>query len=704
MCPKIVYFPYLLICVVFSVLPVAGKNIWPVNPLGADECLFFNEQKFREIRERIDKEPYADSIFKKIQSSPGEVSHPDSGFDKSWIDWQFARDAALYYRISGDEKYLKKAVGQIVSGFQLNKPEKRLFTDTIRPNTYFWSWIMYRGGLFFAYDLIKTHPLFKPYTVIMNQRLDEVIAEGFRYKNRIVRLGNTQFWGITGLGIAGFLRKNNSAIQEAIEGKYGFKAVLDKFRDGGRFWPEPSLYSFGYVNCCLTILAEAAMFNNTGNLYKYVASNGASLPKMIESYTTIAYPNGQMITNGDNSESIQNIDNRIFFTSPELFNLNESSLRPLNKMEIYNYRLKSPFTGWLISQSKSRQVKDLEFWGHTALYYGSDISFTSPFNVSHYVFPEMGNAIVRSETGPQYWKSNALTVHFRNGASQQFHSHNDHFHFTLNVRGSNRYHDWYYKWDYLAPRKSNDYRNKTPFSASVLNHNTVTVDFSEPDMSVIKYAQNSVEIPGVKFSNISESNGMKIISARGEIYRGVIQTRTLGITADYVLDIFELTSESVHNYDYVLHSPGKLSWNKSYSWIPYEKINMEYKLNKIDEKSASPDNLWITESKRVTTNGAIAAEFEFEDGLKMTTYVLPEQNTELIDARVPVKIDGEGWDQSVLKYKDYFPLRKPMLIIRRRTGSTKFIALHCIGSQREIPSEDEINSLVNILYQSSKQL
>ncbi|MCX6309953.1 MAG: hypothetical protein NTY32_14430 [Bacteroidia bacterium] len=176
--------------------------------IGNNEKLFFNEQKFTEIRNRIQNEPYAKQTYTLFQEKLKD-SEINTDFEPLWSEGHWVRDAAIYYRLSGDEKYLPKAVAQLVDGFQLDKPTKKLFADTTRVNTYFWSWIMYRGGLFFAYDLLKTHQLFKPYEALMNQRLDEIIAEGFRYKNDIKRLGNTQFWGITGLGLAVFYEKTN---------------------------------------------------------------------------------------------------------------------------------------------------------------------------------------------------------------------------------------------------------------------------------------------------------------------------------------------------------------------------------------------------------------------------------------------------------------------------------------------------------------
>ena len=585
------------------------------------------------------------------------------------------RDAALYYRISGDEEYLPKAVKQIVDGFQLEKPNKKLFADTTRVNTFFWSWIMYRGGLFFAYDLLKTHKLLKPYEAVMNQRLDEIIAEGFRYKNHIKRLGNTQFWGITGLGLAGFLSGNKPAIDEAINGKFGFKAVLGKFRDQGQFWPEPILYSFGYVDCCLSILAETSLFNNFENLYTYIAPNGASISRMIESYAAVSNPNGMLVVNGDNSETVHVVGAKIASSAARMFGMKGNTARPLQKMEIYNYRLKNPTAAWIIKQNPERDEPDFEFWGYTALYFGSDLTHAQTPVAQSVICPEMGNAIIKPTEGLHYWNSDALTVHFRNGASQQFHSHNDYFHFTLHAFGMNLYHDWFYKWDYLAPRASNGFRNKTPFSALILNHNTVVVDFREPDRSVIKVEQEKPEIKGVAFSDLTYSGEMQLVSAKGEIYKGVVQKRTLAVTKDYVIDVFEIVSASPHNYDYVIHSYGKADYPELKAWKPYSQINDEYKLDKIDQKSNLENNVWIASAKIALCNKNVIVNFKNNDSIGSYTTLLQQKGNQIIAGSTPVKIEGVGLDESLNTYQE-IPERKPMFIARRNATSTTYFALH----------------------------
>ncbi|MCX6307516.1 MAG: hypothetical protein NTY32_01360, partial [Bacteroidia bacterium] len=248
------------------------------------------------------------------------------------------------------------------------------------------------------------------------------------------------------------------------------------------------------------------------------------------------------------------------------------------------------------------------------------------------------------------------------------------FHFTLHAFGINLYHDWFYRWDYLAPRSSNGFRNKTPFSARILNHNTVVVDFKEPDQSVIKFSQVKPELQGVEFSELTRSGEMQLVSAKGEIYKGVVQKRTLAVTKEYVIDVFEIVSASPHNYDYVIHSYGKAAYPDLKAWKPYPKINDEYGLDKIDQKSRLDNNVWIASAQNVGWDKDVVVIFRNKEGVGSYTTLLEQKGTQVISANLPVKVEGLGWDESVKNQE--LPERKPMFIARRNAASTTYYALH----------------------------
>lgn len=646
---------------------------WPQRELGANEKLFFNEAKIDEIRARIDSYPWAQSLYDEFRQN---IAHPQPlvGYPQSWGNSHWTRDAALYYRISGDEKYISQAVTHIVRSFALDKVERqKLFPDTTKRNSNLWTWLMFRGGLFVAYDLLKTHPQMQPYVPAMNQRLDEIITESRRFSRSIKRVGNTGFWAVTvGLGMAGFLRDDSVAIREAINNpSYGFKAVLAQFRDDGSFCPEPFRYCYDYVTCCLTILAEASRFNGGEDMYNYVAPNGASMKKMIDSYFSVISATGEGLSNGDMGEFISIVGNSAVLEAARLYN-NEQTYRVTQKLDIFNYIYKDPKIAWAIAHNPNRNEKDFTFFGYTALTHGLPLDNAEAPEARSGVYHQMGDAIIRSVEGKEFWDSDAAMIHVRAGEGLISHNHKDQFHFTLNAFGKNIYTDWFYRWDYLAPRLSNGYSNQTPISTRAVAHNTVVVDCSEPTSS------------DMRFSDIRRMGGMQIFTADGQVYDGVQHKRTFGVTREYIMDIFEISSQEIHTYDYIIHAQGQATYKGVGAWSEYSRINTDYKMSPIDKRSSRDDNIWFADANKATTKEILTADFMGNDGTGARTKILNNSSSEVIAAGVPYYISPQGWDD-VASVID-MPQRKPVMIVRREAKSTTFFALHqpCDNKTKEL--------------------
>ena len=66
---------------------------------------------------------------------------------------------------------------------------------------------------------------------------------------------------------------------------------------------------------------------------------------------------------------------------------------------------------------------------------------------------------------------------------------------------------------------------------------------------------------------------MKTISLEGSIYSGVNQRRTLGLTDDYLIDIFECISDDIHTYDYMLHDEDDLIFDTPIEMSEYNNFS-----------------------------------------------------------------------------------------------------------------------------------
>lgn len=666
---------FLFVCILFVWQLTWADSKWPNHYQGGDEKLFYNHQTIEEIRTRIETQTWAKKLYQRLKKEladpEAEAYKPLEGLSPRSYEGRWTRDAILCYRVDGDETHLPKAVDNIVNYFRLNKPEQPCFSrDTTKAFETFWEWGWYSLFHLTGYDMLRHHPLMSPYRTVMERRIREVLAEGKRYERRVERLGNIQFFGVTVLGIYGFAAGDEQAVDVAINGTNGFKSYLMRFRDGGQFAPEPLHYTFGYVDCCMTLLAEAARMNHYAeDLYRYVAPNGASIYRMYESFLQAATPNGFGFDNGDGGVRQGWVQGRVIHEHTPILSSFGKIHRTNQKHEIYHAAYRTPTTAWAVAQNPNRDDRCFTFWGYSALTHGIACDGAEAPEARSGVYPEMGNAYIKSVQGRDYWWSGSLVVHMRNGASQQFHSHNDHCSFTLTAFDKFVYNDHMLHWDYLCPRKGR--ANYTPMSGRICNHNTVVVDGREPDVSVIKLGRRKPEVPGVPFSEIHQDGPMQRLSCEGSPYGGVWQKRTLYVTPEYVLDLFALESDEEHTYDYLLHSLGRVEYTGVGAWSDYPQLSTEYQLRDVDSKSTRDDRWWLMHTRMAPCTDVLQMDFLDTDNIGVHTTMLYEPNTQLITTTLPTYISCvTGWDGSY-----QFP-RRPMAVVRRHAKATSFVALH----------------------------
>ncbi len=644
---------------------------WPEQSLGGGEKLLFNEDMIIQIRDRIEKHEWARNLYERIQDELSRPPLPQLGEGKSYPEGINRKNAALYYRISGDERFLPDVVPVIIASFKLDRPSEPLFTNPDRDIA--WDWCMNKSNILVAYDLLRNHPSLVQYKELMDHRMDEVIAKGCKYLRARKGVNNTGFWITTFVAMAGYMRGDKEAIAEAIDGQSGMKAKMMEFRDGGRFNPEPINYTTNFIDGCMLIMAECSRNNGMEDLYSYVAPNGASIKFLVDSYFDLANASGQTIGHGDFGDYVLMNEEKEIFGGYEVFYGNRPPFRGCHKLEIFNARYNDPKLAWAIAQNPARDNRCFVFWGYTALTHGADISNAAPPEIESKVFPEMGNAIIRSVENKEYWNSDAITAHLRSGITLRTHNQKDAFNLTVNAFGKNVYKDWFVRWDYLAPRASNGRRNSTPLSPRTIGHNTVTVDFD-----------NHKVFNNVRFSELTRHEGFQTISVSGEVYKGVQQCRRIGVTDEYVVDIFTLSSDKEHNFDYALHSIGKAEYSGTGSWKEYMQFNEEYRMGPIDSTAKRPNNVWFLNARLAKAKKDVVVNMQNTDGVGVIATVLSAPGTEVISAGTPYFVSVRGWDD--ISPKATIPERKPFTVIRRKGTDAEFCVLHQ-------PYRDEVSML-----------
>lgn len=655
--------------------PASGH--WLDYPYGGGEKLFTDDSTIKDIRNKIDNYEWANNLYSRMKE---EIASPvpETPFTKSFGSKSArVKDRALYTRISGDQRYVPEIVEAIVGYYRLDKPDEPFYAKPDSPSTYLWQRVMTNDvRLLWAYDMLKNHPLLKPYEETMNSRIKEAIHHLKVYEKSFTYHLNTRPWALAALAMYGSMADDLEAIDIAVNGKWGFKSILgETFGDGGAYRIEPARYSFTYVDCCLTIIAELSRKNNwKENLYHYEHPNGGSIHKMCLGMLNIVQPDGVFITCGDQSEMVEISDSGYIRDLISIYDT-PGSLRKSNKLELYYAIYQDPEIGWLLNRNSRRDYVCNQFWGYLALTHGAPEILNAKIpETESVVLDDMGYAFLKSVQGGEYWDSGALTVHLRSGAQMVTHSHNDHFGIVVNAFHKNLYNDWYLYWDYLCPRPGR--ANMTPISDKVFNHNSITVDFREPDASILSKYWKTVKSDYIKFSDIRISNGMQIVSAEGSRYNGVNEKRTIGLVKEYVIDIYEVSSNHEHNYDFMLHSCGKMKFENLKEWKKYPRLNDEYYLCVIDTLSTKREgNIWFYNPKISKNRGRkFCAVSTDRDGTGIRTYFIDGKDSEIISTSTPfyVSVSG-GWDD---KPALDMPERNPMLVVRRKCKSTIYITVH----------------------------
>lgn len=655
----------------------SGNN-WPKNRLGGDENLFLNEEDFKRIRRTIDKYEWAEKRFEVLKKNVflSEDEYYNCHWKQNWRQWtigQYMKEIALYYRLTGDESKLHEIKKLLVQEFKLDKIDQPYYNKEKEVSTSSWSWGMIHVNYLWTWDMVKHHQTMEAMKEPMHKRLAEMAIQYGRYEDtKIRRLGNTQFWAITFMGLVGLLSGNEEAIEHSFSGKYGFKTVLEtKIRDN-KFWPEPLGYTYDYVLCCMLMLAEASRVNGYDDLYKYESPNGASLKGIVDGLFELCFPNGLLAPCGDGALTAEISENEELKKYKGAYLYNSPFSRLTNKFEILYKAYKDPKYAWLVQQEKERLCYDTTVWGDNTLTYGIPIEKTEVPTFKDSVYPEIGHALISTENSKNYWSGNNVTLHVRNGCSIQYHGHNDQFNIGLFVYGKLIYPEWYRRWEYLAPRASRNNRNKTPFSHYALGHNTVVVDKKNPDYPRHQLATRKAEINDVFFSGVKKSGSMKYISIEGSVYKGVNQKRTLSITPNYLLDIFECKSGDIHTYDYFLHDEGLIEFDTKIDMVDYDGFNKDYKLEPIDSESKAEGNNWLRKGKKGLINKSWQGGFADKGERRGNIYVEGEKGTEIFVSNTPMYVEN-GWDNVPDSIKK---MSKPMLIVRRKCKSTKFIVVH----------------------------
>ncbi len=434
----------------------------------------------------------------------------------------------------------------------------------------------------------------------------------------------------------------------------GLFPVLDAMLRDGSIWDEATIYAAANVLQPMIQLAILHRLYDGKDLFTFESARGGSIKKLVDGYIALAYPRERtgvgpgsfhIATYGDGStenpySKHHNTDSIYLVNLPWVRGNYRYEI--IDSIEQAHYLSRDPKYAWFLSHSVEREPSFL---------YGGDFPFGSvaPPAAPSSVFPEAGIAMLRADESPAYWTNGSIAV-LQMMARGYGHDHRDKMMIVMHAGGRLLYPDL--NCIQYEPPSIN-------WTASSVAHNTLVVDRGKTASA--PFTQRHEFTPEVKF-----------LATTASCYPGVLQTRALALTRDYLLDLFWADSELPHTYDWVLHAIGKLQLENPASYEPSSDLLRDY--------------WWVENELRRQTAQSWRADFTQTNGLAIRG--MGRQTDEWFNDRAAVRVTMIG-EPGTTVYGAEGPTggppvdpimnpegNSPLLLVRRQCRRTVFAALH----------------------------
>ncbi len=434
----------------------------------------------------------------------------------------------------------------------------------------------------------------------------------------------------------------------------GLFPVLDAMLRDGSIWDEATIYAAVNVLQPMMQLAILHKLYDGKDLFTFQSTPSASIKKLVDGYIALAYPREQtgvgpgsfqIATYGDGStenphSQHHNTDAIYLVNLP--WNRGNYRHEIIDTIEQAYYLSRDSQYAWFLSHEVEREPSFL---------YGENIPFGSvePPAAPSSIFPEAGIAMLRADESPGYWTNGSIAV-LQMMARGYGHDHRDKLEIVMHAGGRLLYPDL------------NCIQYESPsinWTANSVAHNTLVVDRGKTANAPFTYRHEFT--PEVKF-----------LATTASCYPGVLQTRALALTREYLLDLFWAESELPHTYDWVLHAIGKLHLENRPAYHSSSDLLRDY--------------WWIENELRRETDQSWRADFIQQNGFAIRG--MGRQTDEWFKDRAAVRVTMIG-EPGTAVYGAEGPTggppvdpvmnpegNSPLLLVRRDCRQTVFAAVH----------------------------
>jgi len=418
------------------------------------------------------------------------------------------------------------------------------------------------------------------------------------------------------LGQLGLFYKDRRLVRYSLYGPRGMLSSLAFGMVDDGLWCESSLtYHFTAI-VPMVYLAEA--LRNAAwpdQLYQLEAPNGRTIKQAYDAIFGVLFPDGSIPPIGD-------AYGRKVFLHDEL---------------TYYYLARvydDPRYRWLLQRASRNRPE--------VLFIGCPSGPARAPSISSRLYPEHGYALLRNRSDQQYWDADGWCA-FLNFDRSGVHCHQDKL--SLMLFGCSKL---------LIPDVEARATVPHAFSAeiqrqlnrSALSQNTVMIDWQ--DQRPIErrlYLEEYRDLPSQAVATAADLDGW--------LYPGVRQSRTVCVTDDYVLDVFQVVAEQPHQICWIVHTIGHP-----------DQVDTPVELTPRQIRRPGPAR-WLRTCRAAESDESVWFEFS-QDGVRFRITLAAEPATEFLCCGYPLTDEPDC-------------PTTPLLLVQRQANRTVFAAVYQAG-------------------------
>ena len=435
-------------------------------------------------------------------------------------------------------------------------------------------------------------------------------------------INNHLAWHKLTLGLLGLFYDRPDMVQYCLSGPRGMVSLLeDGLLDDG-LWCESSLvYQYAAIAPMLLMADCQHRMGLKPALHEIVGANGRTLKQSYDAMFEVLTPNGMIPPVGD-----------AYGSRAKLW---------ANPLYEYAWGLwGDPKYGWAIGRNAEPSDRYLFIPPPTT-------SAAPP--IRSRLFPEHGYAFLRSTSDEGYWSGDARCA-FLTYDRSSVHANADKLSLMLFDRDRMLLSDVEGKASVPHAFSS---RIQRELNRGGLSQNTVMIDGKDqicgPRMLRL-----------VEYHDLADEKRVTATDEEGLLYPGVRQMRTIAMTDDYVLDVFQVRADADRQIDWIMH-------------MLSDKASMPVEANPVVAKCSSfklPSEgawQWLRDGRSFTPDGPVRLEWR-EEQSRLRLCMLPEGIERVILCGYPA---GDKADSGSV----------PMMIARQRGRQAVFAAVWLIGDR-----------------------